>query len=535
MKGSTCETLVAAAPFQVPLDRPPARSSERFLYNRVVWRLLHTTLRPRPGWQTVYGWFAWDDLTDTRHPPMAVPRVRLGARRTKALERAWPAAPRAGRGPTRHRQNMPGGRWSGSFRISEGNGAMARRWGFRAAAILLGMAVPLGVLEAYLRLTGAGGGFYQPDPILGAWHIPNRTGRWRKACFDVPIRINSHGLRDVEHRLEKPSGTVRIAVLGDSIAEALQVPLGASFPRRLEAILNASGSGSAAEVINFGMSGYGTDQMYLSLKTRAAAYRPDVVVLVFTVGNDVRNNYPALERRMSSYPKPFFRLDAGGHLVPIPFEVGTASAAGLLGKIKAVLRHFRTYDFLVEWVHSNPSVLSLLAKAGAVHGVPAPPQPEIAVAEPGRALDLAHLDWGVYLREPDAGWAEAWRVTEALIHATRDEAERMGTRLVLVSIPSPLELATPEAVVKSWPAYAPERYDLAGPRRRLARLAEAEGFDHVSMFEPFAEDLRAPGGKLEDLFFSCDGHLTPRAHQLVAKGIAERLRRPPAAPARRRD
>ena len=400
----------------------------------------------------------------------------------------------------------------------------ARRWIFRLGAVSLGILLPLALLEGYLRLTGAGGGFYEPDPILGARLIPNSTGRWRKVCFDVPIRISSQGLRDVEHPVEKPLGTRRVAVLGDSLVEALQVPLEQTFPRRLEGILNASGMAPKAEVINFGVSGYGTDQMYLSLKTRAAGYRPDVVVLVFTIGNDVRNNSPALERQLSSYPKPFFRLDAGGHLVPIPFEVGVPSAAGVVGRIKGALRHLRLYDLLVGWVRARPAALSLLGRVGLVHGAPARPSPNGQAVAPANLPDGGSLDFEVYRRELPAEWVEAWRVSEALIRAVRDEAARRTARFVLVSIPSALELANPQAVVKEFPGYAPEEFDLAAPRRRLRQFAEIAGIDYVSMFDVFAEDLRARNGALEDIFLWCDGHFTPRAHQLVARAIADRLR-----------
>src|ERR1700683_3687347 len=39
------------------------------------------------------------------------------------------------------------------------------------------------------------------------------------------VSINSHGFRDYERSYEKPPNTVRIAVLGNSWTEALQVPL----------------------------------------------------------------------------------------------------------------------------------------------------------------------------------------------------------------------------------------------------------------------------------------------------------------------
>lgn len=40
------------------------------------------------------------------------------------------------------------------------------------------------------------------------------------------VRINSKGLRDVEHSYEKPTGVFRILVLGGLMAAGLEVTLG---------------------------------------------------------------------------------------------------------------------------------------------------------------------------------------------------------------------------------------------------------------------------------------------------------------------
>jgi len=401
------------------------------------------------------------------------------------------------------------------------------RWGFKPAAVLLGAMIPLVGLEGYFRIRGIGAGFYEPDPVLGARHIPNARGRWRQACFDVPIRINSHGFRDVEHLLEKPPGIQRIIVLGDSIAEALQVPLEGSFPRRLETLLNGGGGGPPAEVLNFGVSGYGTAQEYLSLKTRGAQYRPDAVVLVFTILNDVRNNSPALEGKVSSYPRPYFRLNPAGHLVAIPFEPIKPDTAGLLGKVKTALRHLNLYHVLVATVRAQPSLRSFFAGVGLLRdNAASPPAPEGA---PTRATDPAYLDYEIYRREPDPEWREAWRTTEALLRAVRDEARRLGARFLLVAVPGAAEFAGHEEISKWFPAYMPSEYDLGAPRERLRRLAEEARMEYISLYEVFAEDLRSRRGTLTDLFWWCDGHLSPHGHEVVARSLAQHVGRPRGA------
>jgi len=88
--------------------------------------------------------------------------------------------------------------------------------------------------EMALRLIGySNPSFYQIDPVLGSSLYPNTCGWWTKEG-KAYVCINSDGLRDVEHSIEKPSGVYRIAILGDSYAEGLQLPLEQLFWKILE-------------------------------------------------------------------------------------------------------------------------------------------------------------------------------------------------------------------------------------------------------------------------------------------------------------
>ena len=106
----------------------------------------------------------------------------------------------------------------------------------KAKLALAAAATALALLagEAALRIAGISyPNFYRPDPERG-WSLrPGAEGWWRKEGLAY-VRISSAGLRDVEHALAKPPGHLRIAVLGDSCAEALQVPVGQTFWKLLE-------------------------------------------------------------------------------------------------------------------------------------------------------------------------------------------------------------------------------------------------------------------------------------------------------------
>ena len=83
------------------------------------------------------------------------------------------------------------------------------------------------------------------------------------------------------------------------------------------------------EVINFGVSGYGTDQELLLFKEQGKKLKPDVVVLVVS-GNDFGDNLRSTVNVY--YQKPVFRIEQGrlvltNRPVPAPnFFVKTASS-----------------------------------------------------------------------------------------------------------------------------------------------------------------------------------------------------------------
>jgi len=117
------------------------------------------------------------------------------------------------------------------------------------------------------------------EPIPGARFVH------RGKEFAVPAQFNEFGMRDVPRRLEKPAGSLRVALLGDSFAEALQVPLDSTLARRLESELQHRYPERRPEVLNFGVSGFGTVASLARYCALASRFNPDVVIYLF-VHND---------------------------------------------------------------------------------------------------------------------------------------------------------------------------------------------------------------------------------------------------------
>src|ERR1700704_4481560 len=143
----------------------------------------------------------------------------------------------------------------------------ARRSFAKLLLVLFGFLVGGLIAEIALRVAGYSyPEFYALDQSRGYALRPRAEGWYRKEG-EAYVRINSDGLRDQEHSLTKPPGTIRIAVLGDSYPEALSVGMDEAFwwvmGRKLQEC-NAF-PGKKIEVLNFGVSGYGTAQELLTL------------------------------------------------------------------------------------------------------------------------------------------------------------------------------------------------------------------------------------------------------------------------------
>lgn len=159
---------------------------------------------------------------------------------------------------------------------------------------------PVFLVESGFEVTGHR---YLYDATLGWRNIPN----WKATTFGKALTINSLGMRDREYETVKPPGVRRILVLGDSYTWGYGVADDEIYTEILEAALNAPNDdpheGVSWEVLNTGVSGWGTDQQYLYLKEEGLRFEPDIVVVAFFVYNDPTDNTMSVRYGLS---KPIF-------------------------------------------------------------------------------------------------------------------------------------------------------------------------------------------------------------------------------------
>lgn len=146
------------------------------------------------------------------------------------------------------------------------------------------------------------------NPKIGYEPVPDlRYEGEDLSFFDYQGASNSAGFRDVEHAVAKPSGVYRVVVLGDSIAAGLRVErYEDTFPAILEKLLRERGLN--AEVINLAVSGYNTQQEVELFKEKGLRYRPDLVLVAYSltdrerVDGDILKTLPAFSTSAAGAP-----------------------------------------------------------------------------------------------------------------------------------------------------------------------------------------------------------------------------------------
>ena len=254
--------------------------------------------------------------------------------------------------------------------------------------------------------------FTVPDDVLSWMHRPGSSG-WYTGEGRAFVRINSDGWRDTEHSKTKPDAAFRIAIIGDSYAEALQLPLEETFWSKMRRELSACGSfaGQEIEVLNFGVSSYGTAQELLVLRHHVWEYQPDIVVLAFLSTNDVRENSRSLQ---GDPARPYFVLDGDDLVLDDSFLASDSYRA------RDSIRS-RSLHWLAEYSRVMQLARSFRQAIAS----------RTAVARGSGEADIGAL---VFAEPENAQWEEAWRVTERLILAMKDETHGHGADFYLVTL-----------------------------------------------------------------------------------------------------
>lgn len=420
----------------------------------------------------------------------------------------------------------------------------AKNWAVKFVLVAASVAVGLLIAEIGLRAVGyTYPVFYTTDAARGYALRPGMAGWYRKEG-EAYVRINSEGLRDREHAKTKPSDTLRIAVLGDSYAEALQVPLENAFWMVLEERLGecVRRGGRRVEVINFGVSGYGTAQELITLRERVWDYSPDIVLLAVTTNNDITDNSRALKRTDEI---PYFVLRDNQLVLDDSFRETKAfrlrsSAINRVGRwtrdsLRFLQAIHQAHGAIKTFIASRRAATTTTTATTTTNAAPNnQPADSVNQATQGAATTTPAapdgelgIDNMIYRQPADAVWHDAWTLTERLLVQMRDEVESRGARFLVVTLSNAIQVH-PETRAREEFARRLGVGDLLYPELRIKALGARKGFDVLNLapsLQSYAAQhkvfLHGAGDQIGNGHWNAQGHAL--AGQIIAQKLCEDL------------
>lgn len=378
-------------------------------------------------------------------------------------------------------------------------------WLARLVLVLVTIGLVLAVLEVSLRLFGpilpgnyTSGAYLERHPVYGFFHVAGYDGWMRSSEYFARLRINQLGLRDPRTSYEKPPGTFRILLLGDSFTEAAQVERPETTAAQLEARLRAARPGQNVEVINAGVAGWGTGIEGLYLDHEGYRFEPDLVLVGFFIGNDLHDNYYKLQLAgddLDLAVKPYFGLGRDGVVVQRDPPPPPPPPSAVLRGLRSCCRLWSVFE------------TGVVNRFGNEHA-----NTPLWAAAPMEAHTRA-----LYDAEPAGEWKEGWEITSQLFGRLKARTDALGVPLAVFVIPDSPQLSPAE-----WGEMIGERRVRSGraeidaPNQQLAIIAERHRLPLLDLL-PVLQ--RESGENPRRFYFQTDQHWNRDAHALAGREL----------------
>jgi hypothetical protein len=359
-----------------------------------------------------------------------------------------------------------------------------------AAFVLLLLATE--ILLRTTHLFNARISWSQPDDIIGWRFTPNRT-YWYNTENDHSIsgRINSFGWRDFERPAHKPDDAFRIAVLGDSFAEAFQVELDSTFhtitERRMVGEL-----GTNIELMNFGRMGMTQTEQRLVLEHEAIRFSPDMVILLFVPLNDIADVY---RETASTVLRPFYNVTDGDGLT---LDTGFNQTREYT--LKKLVNPLKQHSALVSLLLERYNALRITRRASRLS-----PRTE------GPAKISGYLS--LCTEHPSETYLRNYRLNKRLIKSMADFCRGRDIDFMLVCLESVYEPEDARKYVAVDPTFNPDFFD-----EDMRRFADSLGIEYLGLQGKFKEYQSRTGRSLRWIHWNYDGH------RVVADALCEKLK-----------
>ena len=326
-----------------------------------------------------------------------------------------------------------------------------------------------------------------PDEYRHHKLVPDSVAELRQRDFTYRQHVNKLGLRGKDISAEKPQGTRRVLMLGDSFTMGKGVDEDQTFAVLVEQMLqeaSASCGGPRIEVLNGGVDSYAPVLSSIQFTRDLTPLAPDLVILNLDLSDLIQE---------AAYRRQAVRR-TNGEIIAVPQVARDSSYERFLSWTS---RHLFFTRVILVYVtrtfdHKELTVRRVVNEMGREH--------------------IAHT------LEGDVDRTAQWRDIFDSVDRIKMHADSLGMEFLLTTYPWAHQLGE-----SGW---VPGRYDYMAKGERTTDLSArtirersaALGIELLEM-EPY---FRAYEGR-EPLYFAYDPHWTPAGQRVMAEGLAQYL------------
>jgi hypothetical protein len=361
------------------------------------------------------------------------------------------------------------------------------------------------------------GKFARYDRMLGWDGLENAEDDFEWIDARHHVIQNKFGYRGSKHEYQR-TGKKRLLFLGDSFVWGFGVENKDIFT----SIMEQSYKGNV-EVVNMGVSGYGTDQEFLLWGNKGYLWKPDYVVLMVTIMTDFVEN---LSPSAHGYNKPFFETNKRGELVlsnvPVPPRKGEGQNQTKKFKadrskwIQKFVIHSAFANLIFNALVKNKSFRHYFEKNGII---------------PKRLLGY-DFEYPLYLKQEytdlqvigsgkKINQEYIWTIMFKLIGELKASVAREGGKLVVVIIPSNVQVY-PELWEQFLRRPLSPRSIVLDPEAPNRRVHEWCRINNVQVID-LLPGLRKAGESNPYLYYPVNRHWTREGHIVVSDMLLSEL------------
>ncbi|MBN1219996.1 MAG: hypothetical protein JXM69_13800 [Anaerolineae bacterium] len=392
-----------------------------------------------------------------------------------------------------------------------------RRFGEGILLALISVSITLILLEALARFLPPPynvdtGELFACHSTLGWTGKPNYHDVYQDSVFRQELVFNSLGMHDTEHRTDKDPGTFRILMLGDSFVHAIQVSETETAHQLLENSLNENTeTGRHVEVISQGVVNWGTNQQLVSYREQGRRFQPDLVLLMFYIGNDFVDNLPGNVLTIDGVNcyAPYFALCNNTlHPAPLIYAPGISGIDNNCSPVRRAM--INTLGWFYQHSRLYQQIEPLLVARW--------PREQFGRNHP---LQFAAL----YLPDQESELEQAYLITQATIAQLQQEVETDGSQFAVALIGpwaaiqlASLSSAEQDIFLKENPTFA--KADINRPNQRMADFLSSQRIPFIDLTRPMIETLTHDG---TPLYLLGEGHWTVAGNRVAADILAQWL------------